>query len=385
MSSAPAQRPSVNDDYRTNNFDLIRLFAALQVACVHILSHFKPPGLAVAIVDAALRLFPGVPIFFLISGLLISRSYERCGSVRDYYRNRCLRIFPALWVCLVASIGLVVLDIHTGAVDTISSGDWITWWAAQMSLFQQYSPHFLHGLRLNGSLWTIPVELEFYLLLPVLYGLFRLRERRGQWLLLGVLAASVAIHWVLIHAEPGSLQAQYGFLLDTLAPYLWMFLTGVLIQRNWNTLRGWFAGRAHWWLLGYVSAGAICREYLHIGVGSNDISPAFLLPLAGVVMSCAMSARGLSQRILAHNDISYGTYIYHTLVVAVMLQLGAPGNVTLAAIALGVSAGLGALSWFCVERPFLRQKRDALRSVPAAPTPRVVELPVAGGMRKPAG
>ena len=379
----PSAQPSLHDDYRTNNFDLIRLFAALQVASVHVLGNFKPPGLAVAILDAGLRLFPGVPIFFVISGVLVSRSYERSGSVRDYYRNRCLRIFPALWVCLVVSIGLVVLQIHVpGAIDTVSSGDWIVWWAAQMSLFQQYSPHFLHGLRLNGSLWTIPVELEFYLLLPLLYGLFRL-GRRAHWPLLAVLAGSVAIHLVFIRMEPGSLPAQYGFVLDTLAPYLWIFLTGVLIQRNWNTLRSWFAGRAHWWLLGYVLAGAICREYFHIGVGSNDITPGFLLPLAGVVMSCAMSARGLAHRILAGNDISYGTYIYHMPVVAVMLQLGAAGNITLAAVAVGVSAGLGALSWICVEKPFLRQKRGALRSVPAA-SAQAVGLPAAARTHGPA-
>jgi peptidoglycan/LPS O-acetylase OafA/YrhL len=383
--SAPAQPPCLNDDYRTNNFDLIRLFAALQVASVHIVSQFKPPGLAVAIVDAGLRLFPGVPIFFLISGLLISRSYERSGSLLDYYRNRCLRIFPALWVCLVVSIGLVVLKIHAaGVVDTLSSGDWILWWAAQMSLFQQYAPPFLHGLRLNGSLWTIPVELEFYLLLPVLYGLFRLRARRGHGSLLGVLAGSVAIHWVLVHAEPGSLAAQYRFVLDTIVPYLWMFLTGVLIQRNWNALRGWFAGRAHWWLLGYVLGCSICREYFHVGVGSTDTNLGFLVPLAGVVISCAMSARALADRILSDNDISYGTYIYHMPVVAVMLQLGAAGNVTLAAIAVGVSAGLGALSWFCVERPFLRQKRGALRSV-SATSARAAEPPAADGIRGSAG
>jgi peptidoglycan/LPS O-acetylase OafA/YrhL len=381
----PAPPSSLHDDYRVNNFDLIRLFAALQVAVVHIVSNFKPPGVPIAIVDAALRLFPGVPIFFLISGLLISRSYERSGSLRDYYRNRCLRIFPALWVCLVVSIGLVALKIHAaGAVEALSSGEWLLWWAAQMSLFQQYAPQFLHGLRLNGSLWTIPVELEFYLLLPVLYGLFRLRMRRGHWPLLAVLAGSLAIHWLLIHAQPGSPAARYGFVLDTIVPYLWMFLTGVLIQRNWQALRGWFAGRAHWWLLGYVLGCSICREYFHIGVGSTDMNPGFLVPLAGVVISCAMSVRGLADRILAHNDISYGTYIYHMPVVAVMLQLGARGNVSLAVIAVGVSAGLGALSWICVERPFLRQKRGALRSVPAT-SALAAELPADCGIHRHAG
>ena len=81
-------------DWRVNNFDLVRLLAALQVAVVHALMHLKPTGSFVHIARAGLELFPGVPIFFVISGLLISKSYEQSDSIRDYYRNRCLRIFP---------------------------------------------------------------------------------------------------------------------------------------------------------------------------------------------------------------------------------------------------------------------------------------------------
>ncbi len=48
-----------------------------------------------------------MPIFFLISGCLVSKSYERCTSLREYYRNRCLRIFPGLWICLLASLVVI--------------------------------------------------------------------------------------------------------------------------------------------------------------------------------------------------------------------------------------------------------------------------------------
>lgn len=367
MTLATTQPPApAADDWRVNNFDLIRLFAAVQVATVHTIVNLNPGGLAVAILDAGLRMFPGVPIFFLISGLLISRSYERSARLRDYYRNRCLRIFPALWVCLIVSIGLVAFEIHAPrAVEPVSSGSWLLWWAAQMTLFQQYAPDFLDGMRLNGALWTIPVEFEFYLLLPVIYGVFRLRTRRGDLSLSGLLAASLAVHWVLVHAAPGSLAAAYRDVLDTVIPYLWMFLTGVLLQRHWNRLRRWIAGRAHWWLLGYLLVCSVCREYFHIGVGSTDMGLWFLLPLAMVVMSCAISVPTLAHTLLANNDVSYGTYIYHMLVIAVMLQLGARGSVA-AAATIGISVSLGALSWFLVERPFLRQKHGALRTTPLA-------------------
>ena len=367
----PAAAPvlaGMADDWRVNNFDLIRLFAALQVALVHTRANLQPPGLGVAILDAGLRMFPGVPIFFLISGFLISKSFERSGSIRDYYRNRCLRIFPGLWVCLVASIGVILMMLAKGGIaGAVSSRDWLIWWAAQMSLFQQYAPNFLDGVRLNGSLWTIPVELEFYLLLPLLYAMFHLRKRGGDAPLCGVLAGSLAVHWAFIHEAPGSWLARHDFLLDTAVPYLWMFVGGTLLQRNWSAVRGWLAGRAHWWLLGYVLLCSVCRQVLHVGVGSADISPVFLLPLAATVMSCAVSAPALSERILGGNDISYGTYIYHMLVVAVILQFGGRGDILWAAAAVVISAGLGTLSWYYIEKPFLRHKHYALRRIREAP------------------
>src|SRR4030088_1254426 len=85
-------------DWRVNNFDLLRLLAALQVAVVHSLGFLKPGYLA-SLLGGGLCRFPGVPIFFVISGILISKSYEQSDSLRVYLRNRCLRIFPGLWVC----------------------------------------------------------------------------------------------------------------------------------------------------------------------------------------------------------------------------------------------------------------------------------------------
>jgi peptidoglycan/LPS O-acetylase OafA/YrhL len=355
-------------DWRVNNFDLLRLLAAVQVVIIHTLTMFKVSGVYVAVFRVGLQFFPGVPIFFFISGFLISKSYEHSNSVRDYYRNRCLRIFPALWVCLVATVG-VILIAGVDAMGAASTLDWLGWWAAQMTLLQQYNPDFLQAMgigKINASLWTIPVELEFYLVLPAIYAGFRLRKRGGDVLFALLLATSLAIHFILSHPLifPG-IPPQF-VMVDTLVPYLWIFLVGVLMQRHWTYVRSWLAGRALWWFLGYVLICAISKRF-HINVGSADVSAFLLLPLAGLTISFAVSAPTLSDRILRHNDISYGTYIYHMLLINLMLLLGVHADVLAVAAVLAMSLGLGALSWVCIERPFLRLKRRSLRAALVAP------------------
>jgi len=63
------------ESFSTNNFDLLRLYAASQVALHHALRHLQVEHADWLIIKIT-RLFPGVPIFFFISGLLISRSFE---------------------------------------------------------------------------------------------------------------------------------------------------------------------------------------------------------------------------------------------------------------------------------------------------------------------
>jgi peptidoglycan/LPS O-acetylase OafA/YrhL len=345
------------DKQRINNFDLIRLFAALQVATVHMIADFKLSGPNVAVIDFGLRLFPGVPVFFVISGFLISQAYERSKSLDRYYRNRCLRIFPALWICLVVSAGLV-LACATTTVGPVSTGGWLLWWAAQMTAFQSYCPAFLKPFgtgALNPSLWTIPVELEFYLLLPVIYTLLGLNRRRGNVPLGILLALSLALRCT--YAPNGMfdrIETSY-FVLTTVMPHLWMFLVGVLVQRNWPPLRNWFENRFLWWLLGYLMLRALAAR-LHVGPGGLEINPLFLLPLTGVVMAGATSARSLSNRILRHNDISYGIYIYHMPTVNLMVQFGASASVLSIITALVISVGAASLSWTLIERRFLARK-----------------------------
>lgn len=361
---APPPPPHVREqlprEWRVNNFDIVRLFAALQVTIIHSAMFLKPAGHFAHLLTSVLQRFPGVPIFFVISGILISKSFEQSDSLRDYLRNRCLRIFPGLWVCLTANIA-VVLVLGVGRLGTVTFKGWLVWWTAQMTIFESYQASFFKPLNtgaLNGPQWTIPIELEFYAFLPLLYALLRLRHHRNVLPLVPVALASLALKPLLIHSHA----PVYEILARTVAPNLWIFLLGVAMQRCWNSVRMWFVGRVHWWGVGYLTLCLVAYR-LHLDVGGNDINPVFLLPLAGLIVSVAMSFPLHGNNGARHQDLSYGLYLYHMLVIDLILGLAIGSGWTAVSATIVVSLGLAWLSWKLVERPFLRQKRGALHSV----------------------
>lgn len=153
--------------YGRNNFDLVRLLAATQVMITHFADHL---GISDNPFIAALRYFPGVPIFFFVSGFLISASWMRHPSLSGYARNRILRIYPALW----GAFTVTALAIMALAPEMLSRhlGQAALWAIAQTTILQMWNPGFLRGFGIgvvNGSLWTIPVELSFYCAVPLIW------------------------------------------------------------------------------------------------------------------------------------------------------------------------------------------------------------------------
>ena len=93
-----------------NNFDLIRLFAATQVAIQHAKAHLNYANAYLS----WLSIIPGVPVFFFVSGFLIYGSYEKSlqskNPLKNFYVKRVLRIYPALWACFGFSVLLILFS-----------------------------------------------------------------------------------------------------------------------------------------------------------------------------------------------------------------------------------------------------------------------------------
>lgn len=349
---------------KVNNFDLIRLLAAVQVAVNHSAAHLNVNGGPAAFFELT-SLFPGVPVFFFISGFLISRAFENNPAPAEYARNRILRIYPALVCCFVGSVAMMWISGYRSPVRP-ALHELLLWVLAQVSIGQFYNPDFLRGYGvgvLNGSTWTITVELQFYVLLPVLYALLALRtapQARSNHRLCLLMLVFLVINRAYVLATP-SHSGELWFKLTgvTFLPWFYMFLAGVLAQRNFSSLRTYLAGRFLVVLVAYCAVAGPLSIYFDWSMG-NDLNPLFFTGLALLAFAAAFSRPELSDLLLRRNDISYGVYLYHMPVVNLLLVLGLAGTSTALAAAIGATLLLALGSWVVIEKPALRLKRHAL-------------------------
>jgi len=339
--------------FKVNNFDLLRIFAATQVLIFH--SYSQSGGTAPAWLVPLIH-FSGVPIFFVISGYLISASYERNNDLRKYFTNRFLRIYPGMWACILLTFLLTLLLGYrmARALD-------LAWLPAQL-VGVIFTPPFLKSFGVgsyNGSLWTIPVELQFYLVLPLVYRFCGL-HRDGAWRALLVFACFALLRLLVNYTLPSmGLAAENGvekLARYTFLPHFYLFMLGVVLQRMQIYKLRIIAGKGAFWVAFYLCA----KLLLPVGPA---VSVATSLLLGVAVISAAYTLPKLSRSVLRGQDISYGVYIYHFLFINLLAEYGLLQNPDLVPVILAGTYAAATLSWIFVEKPFLKKKRSAFHAL----------------------
>jgi peptidoglycan/LPS O-acetylase OafA/YrhL len=170
-----------NFNYRKNNLNLIRLVAALQVLVGHLSQEFSVPSFTF------LHAFKGVTIFFTLSGFLIFWSFDNNPNLRQYWKNRCLRILPAMIVALLCAIVLMLL-LGVIKLSVLGNFSFWLWIGTQLTFIQEFTPSILHGFgnsnNPNPVLWTISVEMLLYMFIPLLYHWIKRYSRKGKTIVL---------------------------------------------------------------------------------------------------------------------------------------------------------------------------------------------------------
>jgi peptidoglycan/LPS O-acetylase OafA/YrhL len=168
---------------KQNNFNIIRLVAALSVIYGHAdaVTGRGPADIFLQYVGFKFIGGVAVDVFFVVSGFLVAASALSGNGILYYLKSRLLRIYPALFVC----VGLTVLLL--GPALTVSADYWRapeTWRFLWVNASAYGTEYFLPGVfqgmhdkAVNGSLWSLAVEVKMYWIVLALYVLGILKSR----------------------------------------------------------------------------------------------------------------------------------------------------------------------------------------------------------------
>ena len=318
-----------------NNFDLIRFCLAMTVCLVHASILSAQPALT--IIQNILNSGYAVQGFFAVSGFLIFMSYERATSMRSYIEKRVRRLVPAYVTIIVVS---AVLFRTLSSVDSyFLTTDWWAYLAANLTYLNFLHPE-LPGLfqgnvvhAVNGALWTLKVEIAFYIAVPAFVWAIR-RLGAAQ-----VLVATYVLSSIYAANVGGSLQQQ-------LPGQLRYFVAGTACYYGLPFLR------QHWGLI-----IAICATIL---VAGKFFPLDFMAPASiGVLVICAGLFCYLGN-FGRYGDFSYGVYILHFPIIQTLVQVGvfqlSPWGGLLLAVTLTLIAAV--LLWNLVESRFLHRRKS---------------------------
>lgn len=370
--------PSLSKDY--DAIDGFRGIAILMVIACHLIYINPESGPLTHFLGGVFAAGTwGVTVFFTLSGFLIShpfwkRKVQASASVipRGYGWRRFWKIYPPLALSL-----LLLTPIYIARNDDLSflslAGQWLLGWP----LLQPVSG------RLNPVMWSLVVEVQFYILLPILFlCLKRLSAKRCLWVIfVGMLVVPTCVRWwhmqrgvhFALHPE---IQLHFPALLDA-------FAFGVLIAGldNMGKIRPSWARLGDlgcilligslltmsWLELHPIAAGEIQREAL-----------TWVVKLASGMMLCYIAdpahprSRLLSVRWLRWCGlISYEWYLFHQPIVLWARESFGPagGSVVKYGAIVGGSFLCGlmiaALIYRYFSLPILRYGRSRRRALSA--------------------
>jgi peptidoglycan/LPS O-acetylase OafA/YrhL len=343
-----------------NNFDLIRLFAASEVFLHHLYIIVGVDlGTVINAISRFMVLFPGVPIFFFISGYLISQSFENSRGIKSYSIKRVLRIYPALFASVMLGVVLIIINGYESG-QLVGLLDWGILIFTKITIFQFYNPDFLRSYGdgvFNGNLWTITVELQFYIMIILLYLVQRRFAIKKLTFWLTILVVSFLFNRLHIFLFP-HYKEEIWFKLYTVsfAPWLYMFVLGIMARQHKQFLIYYVKKYAALIISGYIIIAYTALHFSLLEFG-NHISP-LLVPLLFLTILCfAHCYPFLAQKLLKGQDVSYGIYLYHMLVINFFLYRYGDGAAekTLPIVVIVIIISMA--SWFLLEKHALKLKK----------------------------
>ena len=341
---------------RVNEIDLLRFLAAIAVVLFHysFRGYFADdrttmPYLGLAPIGKYGYL--GVDLFFIISGFVILMTASR-GRVPEFVASRVARLYPAYWACCSITF-LAILAIGDARYTAT-----VPQYFANMTMLGG----FFHVPYIDGSYWSLTVELKFYAMIGIVLLLGALA--RVQALLCAWLAAAIALRFWEIDS------LGYWLIID----YAAYFIAGATFFLIWS--RGVSVVRAGLLIASWLLALANAIEY------SQEVADYYNTPISAFVVGAIVSIYFLVMLLVALRRtgalarrrwvtlgaLTYPLYLLHQQIGFMIFNLGYP-KISAHLLFWGTIIGMLALAYVVhaqVERRLAPRLRDALNRTFAA-------------------
>lgn len=309
------------------NFDYLRLFFAVTVMTFHIgydELQWRPLWTSEMAVLG----------FFCISGFLITQSFLRDPDLGRYAVKRFARIYPPIMITVV---------ILVGAGLALSLGQPFVRGASALLFFQDWLPLTANGYAIygHGAFWTLVIELQFYVAVPMIIWCWRRWPLRTVTVLLIV---AIVAHYYRRFMPVDPAMLAYRQSIFTVAHY---FVAGMLAAIYVPKI-----AETRWFWVALIAPSVALYAYLQLH-GDQILTHLMPIALMAIIIGLARLS-AFAGRAAPWGDISYGVYIYHFPVMTIFGQVGAGGQRL--SIML-VTVGLSLASWHLIEKPIISLAR----------------------------
>lgn len=327
-----------------NCFDFLRYFFATSLIIVHFCTLTNSDQFW--FVSGTTR----VKAFFIMSGFLVFYSYIKKENLKDYIKKRIRRILPPylLVITLCVILGLFVTNMTIQ--DYVTSKETYKYLIANFSFLNFIQPT-LPGVfesnpiqAVNGSLWTMKVEVMFYVSVPII--LFLLKKYTKIYIIISVFLFAIIYDYFFIILYKETNNDLYLLIKKQIGSQLMYFYSGTFILLYFDKFIRY--------LKFFFPIAIIIYCYQNSNLILHYLEP---LAFATILIGIAYNLKYLNF-LRRYDNISYGMFLYHYPIIQTLIYYKIPQfNIYFAfflAFVLTISASI--LSWKFLEKPIIQNK-----------------------------
>lgn len=275
--------------------------------------------------------------FFILSGFWITKSYFSSDSLKSFFIKRAKKILPMYYISVIV-FSLICSYFSDLSIREYFGYDYfmyIFWNFFFLNFLKSSLPGCFKGNAVNGSLWTIKIEIGFYLVLPlILYFWKKFKTYKGKNTFLAVLYIISVVYNLLLtkYTETLHLPQQ---LQHQLPSFISFFISGMLIFLNWN----FFLKVKNLLLLPSVAI-----YILHYITKTEILFP---LGFAVIIIWAALTFKALHS-IGRDIDFSWGIYLFHFPIMQI-IYYSVDGHVNIPVYIFSI-IGISFMSTYIIEK-----------------------------------